>query len=265
MEANRFLAEVYRRMDARASEEAPLPACRPWETMKSDPDVLQAEVAYRELLPSDKDARILDIGFGHGWFIAAALKLGYTHLEGADFGGDLRQLIRDWSPSVRAIHDIPEDIGTFLKDRASTYDFIHFSHVIEHIPKHSLFFVVDALYQALKPGGTLLIRTPNMEGPAPNSTLFVTLGHEYGFTGSNLRSLLHISNFDDIRFVDLPLTQPSFRQYFTRILRRLAIARSRLNIRMFGAYNVGDQFAEELVLTARRLGRPPLFDAAAYR
>jgi 2-polyprenyl-3-methyl-5-hydroxy-6-metoxy-1,4-benzoquinol methylase len=36
------------------------------------------------------------------------------------------------------------------------------SHVIEHIPKYSLLWVVDALYYALQPGGILMLRTPNM-------------------------------------------------------------------------------------------------------
>jgi 2-polyprenyl-3-methyl-5-hydroxy-6-metoxy-1,4-benzoquinol methylase len=230
--------------------------------MISDPSVLQAEIEYRSILGADKDIRILDIGFGSGWFIAAAVKLGYSNIEGADFGGHLRQPMLDWSSSIRAVHDIPTDLGTFLADREAKYDFIHLSHVIEHIPKHSLLYNVDAIYRALRPGGTLLIRTPNMEGPASNSTLFVTLGHEYGFSGSNLESLLLICNFDNIRFIELPRPSPTVRQHFTRAVRRLAIGRNRLNLRMFGAWNVGGQYGEELVAVAQRLNRPPLFDPA---
>lgn len=262
MEANKFIAEVYRRMDARASLEGPLNPCRSWEAVKNDPSVVQAEFQYSSLLPTNKDAPILDIGFGNGWFLAAALKLGYTNLQGADFGGNLRQQMTQWSPSLRAIHDISQDIGTFLADRPGEFEFIHFSHVIEHIPKYSLLFNIDSIFRALQPGGTLLVRTPNMEGPAALSSLFVTLGHEYGFTGSNLQSLLHLCNFDDIRFIDLPLSPPTMRQRVTRAARNVALGRQRLNVRMFGAWNVGGKFGEELVVTARRKDRPPLFDPA---
>jgi len=44
------------------------------------------------------------------------------------------------------------------------------------VPKYSLLWVVDALYRALKRGGVLLLRTPNMEGPCATSSLYVTPG-----------------------------------------------------------------------------------------
>ena len=31
-----------------------------------------------------------------------------------------------------------------------------------------------------------MLRTPNMEGPCANFSLYVSLAHEYGFCGSNL-------------------------------------------------------------------------------
>jgi hypothetical protein len=57
-----------------------------------------------------------------------------------------------------------------------------------------------------------MLRTPNMEGPCADSSLYVTLAHEYGFSGGNLASLLDICGFDEIRF-HLPSTpNPSLKQ-----------------------------------------------------
>ena len=39
-----------------------------------------------------------------------------------------------------------------------------------------------------------------MEGPSANSSLFIALTHEYGFSDNNLYSLLYISGFDEISF-----------------------------------------------------------------
>ena len=196
MEPNAFISEVYRRMGLRHHAELQQ---QPWSVMAVDPKVQETIHEVRHLLPGRKDSAILDIGFGGGWFIAACLKLGYGNVSGAEFAVDTKAYVAAWSPAV-SLFNIETNIGDFLSGRRESYDFIHLSHVIEHIPKYSLLYIVDSLYAALRPGGTLLIRTPNMEGPCALSCLFATLGHEYGFCGSNLVSLLSICNFDQIEF-----------------------------------------------------------------
>jgi 2-polyprenyl-3-methyl-5-hydroxy-6-metoxy-1,4-benzoquinol methylase len=256
MEPKAFVAEVYRRMSLRHHGEKAKPA---FSVMEHDPRVLLAVSEYKALLPSDKSAAILDIGFGGGWFLAACLKLGYSNLTGADFGIENKSYIENWSPGAVTLHEIRGDIGDLLADKAERYDFVHMSHVIEHIPKYSLLWVVDALYRALRKGGVLMLRTPNMEGPASTSSLYVTLAHEYGFAGSNLQSLLDICGFENITFHN-PAAGP-------RTLRRLvAVAakmpflwQSRIRHRLFGV-NFGGQFGTELIVTATRGERPPLFD-----
>ena len=80
MEPHAFVAEVYRRMSLRHRSEQRQPS---WEDVKNEPRVLQAASEVCSLLPANKSAAILDIGFGRGWFLAACLKLGYTNLAGA--------------------------------------------------------------------------------------------------------------------------------------------------------------------------------------
>jgi len=230
-----------------------------WPEMEKQSQVLQAVHELRDLLPQNKNAAILDIGFGHGWFLAACLKLGYRELSGADFGIAHKDYIRTWSERPIQLYEIEDNIGNFLSDRAGQYDFIHLSHVIEHIPKYSLLWVVDALYRALKPGGVLLLRTPNMEGPCANSSLYVTLAHEYGFCGSNLESLLDICGFDDIRFHRTTTFQPTLKQKGGALLRSIFLKESEIKHRMFGV-NTGGIFEAELVMTARRGTAPPFFD-----
>jgi hypothetical protein len=77
MEPHAFVAEVYRRMSLRHRSEKRQPA---WEDVKNEPRVLQAAGEVCSLLPANKGAAILDIGFGRGWFLAACLKLGYTSM-----------------------------------------------------------------------------------------------------------------------------------------------------------------------------------------
>jgi SAM-dependent methyltransferase len=228
--------------------------------MENQSQVLQAVHELRNLLPQDKNAAVLDIGFGGGWFLAACLKLGYKNLSGADFGIAHKSYIQAWSDRPIQLYEIEDNIGDFLSDREEQYDFIHLSHVIEHVPKYSLLWVVDALYRALKPGGILMLRTPNMEGPCANSSLYVTLAHEYGFCGSNLGSLLDICGFDDVRYHRATTFRPSLKQRGGILVRRLLLMESEIRHRFFGV-NKGRIFDVELVMTGRRGTMPPFFDS----
>jgi 2-polyprenyl-3-methyl-5-hydroxy-6-metoxy-1,4-benzoquinol methylase len=245
MEPNAFVAEVYRRMSLRSPA---TPAAPP--TVER---VLAVAREYGEHLPESKDCAILDIGYGNGWFMAACLKLGYRNVSGAEFNPGAKPYLRDWGVKL---HRIEKDIGEFLAGQRETYDFIHLSHVIEHIPKYSLLWVVDSLYYALRENGTVFLRTPNMEGPTPSSSYFVTLGHEYGFAGSNLQSLLHICGFSDIQFVVPPPPQ-SVKQRVGALLRWPYLANSRARHRLFGV-NHGGHFDTELIVKATRKEFPPL-------
>ena len=256
MDSHAFIAEVYRRMALRHASEKPRPT---WSETETNLMVMEATHQYAPYLPQDKGARILDIGFGGGWFLAACLKLDYRDLSGADFGIANKAYVRHWAPDRITLHEIQYNIGEFLSDKREQYDFIHMSHVIEHVPKHSLLWLVDALYQALRRGGTLLLRTPNMEGPCANSSLYVTLAHEYGFAGSNLVSLLDICGFDDVRLVNFPAYAPTLKRRLGDVLRWPILQQSKVRHRLFGV-NQGGQFGTELIVTARRGDWPPFFD-----
>jgi SAM-dependent methyltransferase len=247
---------VYRRMSLRhASSSPPIP----WKVMEAESQVLQGVHEVRALLPKEKNAAILDIGFGRGWFLAACVKLGYNNLSGADFGIANKSYVQGWSEPPIQLHEIEDNIGNFLADRAEQYDFIHLSHVIEHIPKYSLLWVVDALYRALRPGGVLMLRTPNMEGPCANSSLYVTLAHEYGFCGSNLESLLDICGFDEVRFHKATPFCSTLKQRAGFVLRSLYLKEKKIRHRLFGV-NKGGIYEGELVMTGKRGTIPPFFD-----
>ena len=188
--------------------------------------------------------------------MAACLKLGYTNVSGAEFNPSSKPYMAQWGVKL---HRIESDIGALLARQPERYDFIHLSHVIEHIPKYSLLWVVDSLYFALRRNGTLFLRTPNMEGPTPNSSYFVTLGHEYGFAGSNLQSLLQICGFDDVQFLPPASNVKNLKQRLGGLIRWPYIANSRAKHRLFGV-NEGGQYGAELVVKAVRREFSPLMN-----
>jgi 2-polyprenyl-3-methyl-5-hydroxy-6-metoxy-1,4-benzoquinol methylase len=256
MDPHDFIAEIYRRMAARHSHES---RRSDWSETANDDVVVQAAHQYKPYLPEDKRATILDVGFGTGWFLAACLKLGYRNLSGADFGIAHKGYVRDWAPDCITLHEIQDNIGEFLSEKKEQFDFIHMSHVIEHVPKYSLLWVGDALYWALRRGGVVLLRTPNMEGPCANSSLYVTLAHECGFAGSNLLSLLEICGFNDVHLIKFREYAPSLKQRLGTGLRWPILKASQLRHRLFGV-NRGGEFGAELIVMGKRGDWPPYFD-----
>lgn len=187
--------------------------------------------------------------------MAACRELGYKNVCGAEFDIDGKPYMNDWGVKL---YRIEKNIGELLSRHREEFDFIHMSHVIEHIPKYSLLWVADALYEALKKDGTLCLRTPNMEGPTPNSSYYVTLAHEYGFCSSNLTSLLDICRFDDVQLIK-PYAPPTMKQRLGAVIRWPFLKVSMVKHRLFGV-NSGGHFQPELVVTARRYDFPPFFD-----
>jgi 2-polyprenyl-3-methyl-5-hydroxy-6-metoxy-1,4-benzoquinol methylase len=244
VEPDEFVAEVYRRMSLLSSGGG----YKSFDEISESPPAKTAIFNYAAILPADLESEILDIGYGGGWFIAACVKLGYKNVTGLDFGGNKK--ICDW-PGVKESLVVERNISDSLADKSESFDFIHMSHVIEHIPKYSLLATLDAVFAALRPGGTVLVRTPNMEGPCANSSLFVTLAHEYGFCGSNLKSLLELCGFGSVAFHSFTVPSPSYKQRIGNVLRYVCIKWNSVKHRLFGV-NVGGSFGQELIVTARR-------------
>ena len=256
MDPNEFVSEVYRRMAARLPGGGHVLTVQEFDDQAIDTGRVDF---YRGILPADKNCRIVDVGAGDGGFLSICNMLGYRNLTAVDFraAAKFKDVCAHY-PHIGAV-DLRNTVGDHFGLSEETFDVIHFSHVIEHFPKYTLLYVVDALYKALNKGGLIIVRTPNMEGPFALSSYYVTLSHEYGFGGANLRSLLHICGFDQIQFHEGRRAK-GLRQKIGRVLRWPYLANQRLKNRLFGV-NRGGRFDAELVVTARRGEWPPYFDA----
>ncbi len=250
--ANEFLAELYARFDKmnplynRGQIEV--------ETF------LNSEIAnhfldeYRLLLPQDKTIKILDIGVGEGWFASVCHKLGYENIEMVDYGCTSKfSDIRDSLNSIKDVYDVETTIKDLMKQEKfhDKYDFIHMSHVIEHIPKHDLIETMDALSKSLRNSGTLFVRTPNLLGPVPFYSLYCTPGHEYGFIPSNLSSFFLISDFENVKVHVLESPPKGIAQFFGHLLRKLYLLNAKIKYRVFeGVFP--ESVSPELIMSGTR-------------
>ena len=256
MEPNKFIAEVYRRMDMEDSRY--IDSLDP-DLFLNNKFVKHTLKDYQKALPQNKDTKILDIGFGMGIFSATCIHLGYENVHCADFGAKHKLLkVSKEFPQIKGVYNIESTVGDFLGDSDEKFDFIHLSHVIEHIPKHSLLYLVDSIYKSLNRDGIFFVITPNMLGHIPLHDLFSTLGHEYGFTEDNLSSLLEICGFEMIQFYKFKPDQ-SLKQKSANILRKLFYLKENLKYRIFlGTYP--QEIGNELIVSGTRKDKPELFD-----
>ncbi|MHB8999534.1 MAG: class I SAM-dependent methyltransferase, partial [Thermoanaerobaculia bacterium] len=67
--------------------------------------------------------------------------------------------------------------------------------VVEHLTKDELFEFLDVCHEALKPGGSIVIQTPNAESPFGMRVRYGDITHEIAFDAESLRHVLEVTGF----------------------------------------------------------------------
>jgi len=162
-------------------------------------------------------------------------------------------------PGSRYSIDIPNDIGEFLSDKQEQFEFIHMSHVIEHVPKYSLLWVVDSLCIGLCGAAVPCCCARQTWKVRARIRRCTSPGARVRIRRSNLMSLLDICGFDDVRLLTFREQSPSLKQRAGNLLRWPILKLSQIRHRLFGV-NQGAQFGSELIVIGKRGAFPPYFD-----
>ncbi len=146
----------------------------------------------REHFPSDRSARIIDLGCGHGAVVYFAQAAGYQNVVGVDRSPEqIKEAQRLGIAGVRE--------GDLLKTLESlsdeSVDLIVAFDVIEHFTKDELVLLVDEVNRVLRKSGKWIIHTPNGESPFAGRIRYGDFTHEQAFTRTSLAQLLNASGF----------------------------------------------------------------------
>jgi len=101
--------------------------------------------------------RVLDIGCGNGEFLQILQAAGHEAV-GVDIDPAMVEQCQ-----AQGLTAHTADVRTWLPTQAGHYDAIFSSNVIEHLDAPTVEDIVAGAYQALRPGGLLLLGTPNPE------------------------------------------------------------------------------------------------------
>lgn len=155
-------------------------------------------VWYYDCLPSDKNARILDIGCGDGKFLFFLQKKGYTSIEGVELSS---QQAKEAKKHLKCPIHVVEDTTTFLQRYSYTYQMIAMNDLLEHIPKQETLNFLRAVLGALRQGGNAVINVPQVSGFRSLFCRYMDFTHETIFTELSLKQVLSLAGFTDIRFI----------------------------------------------------------------
>jgi len=157
----------------------------------------------RKHFPQDKDARILELGCGHGALLYVLTRAGYTHISGVDTSPE--QVAAAQKLGINGVEQ--GDLMSKLRTTGDvTLDIVVAFDVIEHFTKSELIPLVDEVQRVLKPGGYWIIHTCNGESPFGMSSRYGDFTHELAFTRVSLVQLLMSSGFSGVScFEDRPV------------------------------------------------------------
>ena len=166
---------------------------------------------YDSFLPRDKEAKILEIGCGLGFFLDFLARAGYKNYLGVDLSSEAVEYCQERGMSkVRLI----EDLQVFLRS-SENYDLVVLNDVIEHLEKATIIPIIKLIYEKLNYQGRIIIKTGNLESAIGARMRYLDFTHEVGFTAYSLAQVLKVARFRDILIN--PFSMP--RNSFTRMIR----------------------------------------------
>lgn len=117
--------------------------------------------------PPGGDALVIDIGCGRGEWLEMVRDAGY-HARGIDMNNMFVQTCRALGLDV-----IAGDAFDVLRGMpAGSASAITSMHLVEHLPFETMIALIDECHRVLKPGGMLILETPNPENLAVGAFSF---------------------------------------------------------------------------------------------
>lgn len=168
----------------------------------------------REHVPGDRNARILDIGCGHGVLLYFLCKSGYNHCAGVDASAEQVEFAKRMGIENVEAGDAME----FLKaQQPSSADVVCLFDILEHLDRQELFEILHHVRRVLAPGGRCIGHVPNGSGIFGMFIRYGDLTHELAFTSNSLRQVFRALGFAGVDcYEDKPIPHG-----FTSLVRRV--------------------------------------------
>ena len=146
---------------------------------------------FKGWMPGEKNAAVADLACGGGRLLYFFKERGYANLAGVDVSPTQVRLARQVVPNV-----VEGSVQAFLDANPNRFDLIAGLDIVEHLDKHAVLAFLDGCHGALKPGGRLILQTPNADSPWSNSIRYGDFTHEVCFNPNSLGRLMKLCGFN---------------------------------------------------------------------
>lgn len=156
---------------------------------------------YLPHLPDDRNARILVISCGPGYFVNLLTREGYTEVEGIDSHPEKVEHATERGLNCRA-----GEAFDVLRSADRPYDVVICEQELNHLTKEEMVAFLRLVHDRLAPGGRLLCHGLNGANPIVGAeTLAQNFDHFNTFTAYSLRQVLEYSGFTAVEVFGLNL------------------------------------------------------------
>ena len=152
------------------------------------------------LLPASSDARCVDVACGEGALLLYLRSKGFTNLAGIDLSPENVAMCRSAGLDVTGADALALDELGF----AGTADLVTAFDIVEHVRKEQAAGFLESLGRVLRPGGTIVLQTPNLGSVTGVFHRYNDLTHELGLTEKTVVDLAVAAGFDAESVTVLP-------------------------------------------------------------
>lgn len=173
---------------------------------------------FKKILPNNKEVKILEIGFGTGFFIKYLLSNGYKNIYGIELSPEETEFVKK---NIYNNVECVESTEDFLDKHKNDYDFIFMFDVLEHIPKDKTIDLLMKIKQALRSGGIFIARVPNASNPFNVNQFGNDFTHEFIYTARSLSQVNKIAGFSEIKILPFKEENISWHGRITNITQKI--------------------------------------------
>jgi O-antigen chain-terminating methyltransferase len=161
----------------------------------SEEQIKDRQRMYLDCFQGQED--VLDIGCGRGEFLELLRELGIK-AKGADIDTDMVLLCRE-----KGLDVVKEDVFNCLENLPDeSLGGIFAAQVIEHFPSDQIIRLVRRCYQKIRPGGVVVLETPNPQCLSVFArSFYMDFSHVWPCHPEAMRYLLESVGFEEIRLV----------------------------------------------------------------
>ena len=154
---------------------------------------------YLAFLPAAEESTVVDIGCGRGEWLELLRDVG-IEATGVELNSLLAQSCRD-----RGLNVVEQDLFVYLATQSSgSLDVLSAFHVVEHLPVEQLVTLLSEAMRVLRPGGVLILETPNPRNVLVGScNFYFDPTHRNPLPSEVLQLIVETKGFDQIEVLPL--------------------------------------------------------------